>query len=192
MDYQNLYNEICKRGQTQRQLEYAENHHIIPKCMGGSNDKSNLTRLTYKEHYIVHHLLVKIHPTVRGINYAFLCMLRKHHMGRVLTSRQYQTIKEKFSRFKRSYCTIENPGKSVKSRESARDRMLNNNPNQGGATNHTAKAIEVLYEDGTLVHYDYGKQFSELTEISYPTVKALIRHGTGSPKYKIKSITQRE
>lgn len=45
-----------------RQLEegvYYENHHILPKSMGGSDDPDNLVWLTPKEHFIAHLLLVK-------------------------------------------------------------------------------------------------------------------------------------
>jgi hypothetical protein len=39
--------------------EYFENHHILPKCMGGSNHHSNLVLLTPREHFICHLLLTK-------------------------------------------------------------------------------------------------------------------------------------
>jgi hypothetical protein len=43
-----------------RELDcYTEKHHIIPRCMGGSNDKENLVTLTAREHYIAHLLLTK-------------------------------------------------------------------------------------------------------------------------------------
>lgn len=37
-----------------------EIHHIIPKSLGGLNDKHNLVKLTYREHYICHLLLTKM------------------------------------------------------------------------------------------------------------------------------------
>lgn len=39
---------------------YTEKHHIIPKCLGGSNSKSNIVVLTPKQHYICHLLLTKM------------------------------------------------------------------------------------------------------------------------------------
>jgi len=39
---------------------YKENHHIIPKSLGGSNKKENIVALTAKEHFICHRLLVKM------------------------------------------------------------------------------------------------------------------------------------
>lgn len=39
---------------------YTEKHHIIPKSFGGSNDISNLVRLSAREHFLVHWLLTKM------------------------------------------------------------------------------------------------------------------------------------
>jgi hypothetical protein len=38
---------------------YVENHHIIPKSLGGYDTKENLVYLTAREHYIAHLLLCK-------------------------------------------------------------------------------------------------------------------------------------
>jgi hypothetical protein len=40
---------------------YFERHHIVPRCLGGSNKKENIARLTAEEHYVAHQLLAKIH-----------------------------------------------------------------------------------------------------------------------------------
>lgn len=37
-----------------------EKHHIIPRCMGGNNDKTNICVLTIREHILVHRLLPKM------------------------------------------------------------------------------------------------------------------------------------
>lgn len=42
---------------------YLEKHHVIPRCMGGSNDKSNLVLLTGREHFMAHMLLWKAYPS---------------------------------------------------------------------------------------------------------------------------------
>ncbi len=36
---------------------YKERHHIIPRCLGGSNNKDNLIDLYPEEHYDAHRLL---------------------------------------------------------------------------------------------------------------------------------------
>ena len=190
MNYFKIYENLCLKGREDRLLDYSEKHHIVPRCMNGTDEDDNLTVLTYREHYMAHYLLTKMYPENSGINYAFLCMLRKHNHGRLLSSHMYDTIKRNFAYYKRHYCTLPNPGTTENSRNSARKRMTENNPNKGGASNHTAKPIEVEYNDGRIERYEYGKKFAETTEISYSTVKTLIRTGKSSPKYDIKEIKQ--
>ena len=38
---------------------YKERHHIIPRCVGGTDEHTNLTYLTAREHYFAHLLLAK-------------------------------------------------------------------------------------------------------------------------------------
>lgn len=60
--YTKCYNSIICRATT-RMLDnatYFEKHHIIPRCLGGTNDKSNIVRLTAKEHFICHLLLIRM------------------------------------------------------------------------------------------------------------------------------------
>jgi hypothetical protein len=40
--------------------QYTENHHIIPKCLGGLDKDSNMVRLTGRQHFICHWLLTKM------------------------------------------------------------------------------------------------------------------------------------
>ena len=42
--------------------------------MGGTDDDSNLVKLTAEEHYVAHQLLIKIYPTVNGLSYAAVKM----------------------------------------------------------------------------------------------------------------------
>ena len=42
-----------------------ENHHIIPKCLDGSDETNNFVLLTYREHYIVHYLLTKMNNSIK-------------------------------------------------------------------------------------------------------------------------------
>ena len=57
MDYQKIYDQIIERAKN-RQLEgYKEKHHIIPKCVGGTNDKENLVELTAREHFFMSYII---------------------------------------------------------------------------------------------------------------------------------------
>jgi hypothetical protein len=37
-----------------------DRHHVVPKSLGGSDDRSNIVKLTYREHFLIHWLLIKI------------------------------------------------------------------------------------------------------------------------------------
>lgn len=84
---------------------YGEIHHILPRSLGGDNNKNNLVMLTAKEHYIVHLLLTKFMLPYTtdwvSVVYAFVCMntlKSKHHKGnRYHNSRLYETAKINFS-----------------------------------------------------------------------------------------------
>lgn len=39
---------------------YTEKHHVIPKSMGGGNNKENLVRLTARQHFVCHLLLTRM------------------------------------------------------------------------------------------------------------------------------------
>jgi len=74
MDYQKLYNQIIERAQNRKLEGYKEKHHILPKCLGGSNDKSNIVELTAREHFLCHRLLVEIYPKETKLWYAIWVM----------------------------------------------------------------------------------------------------------------------
>lgn len=40
-------------------FDNSEQHHIIPRCIGGSDDADNLIYLTYQEHFTAHRLLAE-------------------------------------------------------------------------------------------------------------------------------------
>lgn len=61
MNHRKVYFNIISKAQNRVLLGYGEVHHIVPRCMGGSNEKSNLVKLTAREHVLCHILLAKIH-----------------------------------------------------------------------------------------------------------------------------------
>jgi len=56
------YIKLVTRAKNRIISEYTEKHHIIPKCLGGSNKKENLVKLTAEEHFMAHKLLICIYP----------------------------------------------------------------------------------------------------------------------------------
>lgn len=79
--------------------EYSEKHHIVPRCLGGSNLKDNIVSLTAKEHYIAHRLLTRIYPEEPKLVYAFWMMCNGTVNKRPTPSpRAYEEAKLQFSK----------------------------------------------------------------------------------------------
>jgi hypothetical protein len=83
---------------------YVENHHIIPKSLNGTDDKTNLVSLTAREHFICHWLLTKM---TSGTNkskmiYALFFMQRSNkaqeRYNTLITSRVYESYKKLHSK----------------------------------------------------------------------------------------------
>lgn len=105
MNYKQIYdNLITKRKECQPLNSYTETHHIIPGCMGGSNEKENLVVLTAREHFIAHILLFKSCDDPRyksKLAYAVFMMIVRNEKqrGRKFTSRQYEIARKIFTKY---------------------------------------------------------------------------------------------
>ncbi len=75
MDYQKIYNSLVERARTRIINEFTETHHVVPRCLGGSNEKTNLVELTPEEHYVAHQLLVKLNPSNHALAKAAAMMI---------------------------------------------------------------------------------------------------------------------
>ena len=81
---------------------YTEKHHIIPKSLGGDDSKNNLVKLTAKEHYICHLLLIKMLADKllkRKIQFALNSFRRRSATQQriILNSKQYEFIRKQVS-----------------------------------------------------------------------------------------------
>jgi len=54
MDYKKIHDNIIDRAKNRVLEGYVETHHIIPKCMNGTNEPNNLVKLTAREHFLIH------------------------------------------------------------------------------------------------------------------------------------------
>lgn len=76
---------------------YKERHHIIPKCMGGTNDETNLIDLYAREHFDAHKMLAEENPDNKKLFYAYwrMCVTKK---GDICTADEYEVAKERCAR----------------------------------------------------------------------------------------------
>lgn len=96
MNYRNQYNKFIEyRLAHPPKYQYFEKHHIIPKCVGGGDDDSNLVRVTAREHYILHHLLTKIYPKNNKLQYALEQMKLTPRYIKPISKRKYKQRKLK-------------------------------------------------------------------------------------------------
>ena len=101
--YTRIYFLIIDRARERLITEYVEKHHIIPKCLNGTNDKENIIRLTAREHFIVHRLLIRmvklpLHRQKMGLALSMFRTECKNHPGRKLTSHDYEIIRIEVSK----------------------------------------------------------------------------------------------
>lgn len=102
--YTHWYYNIITRAQSRTLTGYSERHHIIPKCLGGNDTNDNLVRLTAREHFICHRLLVRmVEQGLRGkLSLAAAAMWRKaknQSRDYVFHSRTYDTLKRQASEY---------------------------------------------------------------------------------------------
>ena len=91
--YQDKYNKFIEDRRERNLNTYTETHHIIPKCLSGSNEKINLIELTPREHFISHLLLIKVYPENKKLLRAMTGMAYDK-TRRKLNSRSYDIVKK--------------------------------------------------------------------------------------------------
>ena len=140
--YTKIYYLIIQNAQSKNRIKskdtYYESHHIIPKSIGGNDDKENKVLLTFKEHYVCHRLLPKMVLETdhkNKMNYA-LYILTKASNGQMRILTRHQRIK----------CLEAN-------REASRNRL--HKPNLGNK--HSEETKRILKEKST------GRKHSEET-----------------------------
>jgi len=93
MDYKKIYDALIYRAQLRITTGYTEKHHIIPKCMDGTDDATNLVNLTAREHFVAHQLLIKIYPFNHKLIFAAAMMCASTNRLQRTTNRLYERLK---------------------------------------------------------------------------------------------------
>lgn len=63
-------------------------HHILPRALGGDDNGDNLAILTPREHFVIHHLLWKMHGGKMAVAFRFMCL----NMDNTINSRTYEKL----------------------------------------------------------------------------------------------------
>lgn len=82
MNYKKHYDKLMERSKTRTLEGYVEKHHIVPRCLGGTDDIANIAILTPEEHFLAHQLLVKIYPKSSPLVKAVMIMTTHHTQQR--------------------------------------------------------------------------------------------------------------
>lgn len=97
MDYEAIYGRIIDRARGRFLSCYAESHHIVPRCMGGTDERANLVRLTPEEHFLAHQLLVKMHPGNPRLIFAVKAMAM-NPLGKRANNKMFGWLRREYSR----------------------------------------------------------------------------------------------
>ena len=139
MNYQRIHDAIIERARNRKLEDYKERHHIIPRCMGGTNTPDNLVDLTAREHFIIHKLLCEIYTTETKLHYALWRMMnsqsKKHIRNYNISSREYNIRKEIHKEY------IKQLGLSNKGKKHSLETILKRTTSLRGKK-HSAKTIE--------------------------------------------------
>lgn len=100
MSYEEFINNILEtRGRFNCGEEYYERHHILPKCLGGTNDEDNLIDLFAREHFIAHKLLALENPENTSLQFALWALAgmanKKYSSLELCTSEEFEEARKR-------------------------------------------------------------------------------------------------
>lgn len=90
MNYKIIYEKLISSRlnlERSKKTGYYELHHIVPRCLNGADEKTNLILLTPREHFLAHYLLWKIYD-IRKLRDALLYFKGKN--SEFVNSRLYE------------------------------------------------------------------------------------------------------
>lgn len=160
--YDNLVNTRLSRGLDKSKLTgYYEKHHIVPRCLEGTDDESNFVLLSYKEHLLAHRLLSEIYPESKKIKLALVLMSTVEIDENGTKSRKELSLRE-FSRI-RELSSEANTGRRVTDESRLKMSLAKsgeNNPIFGTHRSEETKNKISKANKGTKP-FSFGKHLSE-------------------------------
>lgn len=103
---------------------YMEKHHIIPKSLGGSNQKSNLVALSARQHFVAHLLLTKMTEGKERSKMVWalhrMAFSKNKYHDRKFTAAEYATTRKIFAEY--SSASQKNKPKSAIAKQRMKDK----------------------------------------------------------------------
>ena len=199
--YTKCYYRIIEAAQCKtKDLFIGERHHIIPKSLGGTNKKTNIVKLTPREHYICHLLLTRMcnyKPNKIKMCRAFQAMRLKPADGinRIINNKAYNARRIYLTEF---YSGENNPFYGKKHTKASREKMSIGNKKylethvncfygkhhsdetKEHLSNMRSISIEVEFMDGKIVHFKnrlkLGTYLNRSEHLGAKLLKPMFKH----------------
>jgi rRNA maturation endonuclease Nob1 len=177
MNYQKIYQNLIENRKQNILESYVETHHIIPKCLGGTDRKENLVKLTAREHFVAHQLLIKIYPTSKKLIYAVQMMSNNKQYG----SKKYAWLKELRSNIPTSKETRKKISESIMNHKVSLETRNKMSKSKQNMTKETKKKMSESKTGDK--NYFYNKHHSDESKIKMRNPRSEeAKHNMHKPK----------
>lgn len=191
--YRKIYINIITNSKSRiNDDSYYEKHHIIPRSLGGSDRKSNIVKLTAKEHFICHRILTKISDSNK-LKFAFFAMCNQRtsqnqERDYKITSRTYEHSKLFFkSDSYKTECSIRQTKYLQTLNKKERQEKYGNygvkNPMYGKTHNIKSRLKISESGKGRIISKKQKTKHSELMKGTFGTKDPSLTTGKGNIKF---------
>lgn len=120
--YNKIYNDFIQKRKARKNIttDFCEEHHIIPKSLGGTTEKTNLIKLTPREHFFAHLLLTKITKE----NYQIKMYQALKFMSDVGSSKKYINSRQYETAMSIRYRILQSFGKGYQDEKDLQNNLL--------------------------------------------------------------------
>lgn len=120
--YSIIYEKFIAKCKLRKDIksDFFEIHHIVPKSLGGSNEETNLIKLTPREHFFAHLLLSKMYEGESQIKMAHSLRM----MSGITRSKNYITSKSYELAKNIIYKVLQSAGKDYQQEKELQDNIL--------------------------------------------------------------------
>jgi hypothetical protein len=180
MNYKKIYDQIILRAKNEERIKssnfYYESHHIIPKCVGGSDKSNNLVLLTAKEHFLCHKLLLLIYPGEKCLIYALWMMANGSNFYRnnylSVSIKDYEYCRNLYSELRKGFVYTEEMRKKMS--ESQKEKTGDKNSFYG--RKHSEESKKKMSESAK------NRKASEETKLKMSNIRKGKKHTEESKK----------